>query len=412
MLQTSSFAHGQVVVKCRNYAIAVAIAGLVVGAGCDSPVVIAPADLTVECDGLGNQAELAAWLDSATFVEGCGGTELTNDFAALVADCGAAGAVTVTWTATDDCDNTATASATFTIADTLAPELEVPEPIAVTCGEAGAAEALTDWLDAATSSDLCGDSTITHSRSPAPGACTATITWTAADECGNMTSLSSTYTTNGDTTDPTMTLVGDDEITIECGAEFQDPGVDISDDCDVLIQPVLTGEVDVHTPGMYEVTYESIDACGNTGPTLSRTVTVVDTTPPEITMLATPQLWPPNHELHTLTLADLITVTDSCEGDLDPNKFGTILDIYSDEPENANGDGNTTGDIVIVDNHTFHVRAERQGGSNGRVYGIHFEVTDSSGNTAEGTAFLHVPHDQSGAEAVDDGPDAGYTVFP
>jgi hypothetical protein len=168
----------------------------------------------------------------------------------------------------------------------------------------------------------------------------------------------------------------------------------------------------LHTPGVYVLTYESIDACGNTGPTLMRTVTVVDTTPPVITPLPTPELWPPNHDLRTLTLADLVTVADSCEGSLDPNEVGTILDIYSDEPDDANGDGNTTGDIVIVDDHTFRVRAERQGGSNGRVYGIHFEVTDSSGNTAEGTAFVHVPHDQSGDVAVDDGPDAGQVVTP
>jgi hypothetical protein len=67
---------------------------------------------------------------------------------------------------------------------------------------------------------------------------------------------------------------------------------------------------------------------------------------------------------------------------------------------------------VIVDDHTFSVRSERQGGSNGRVYGIHFEVTDSEGNTAEATGFVHVPHDQSGTEVVDDGPDVGHVITP
>src|SRR5262245_46021142 len=71
-------------------------------AGCDSmgkilssmlglendPTVTAPADLSVECDGAGNQAELAAWLDSATFTDGCGGEVLTNNFTTLAPDCG------------------------------------------------------------------------------------------------------------------------------------------------------------------------------------------------------------------------------------------------------------------------------------------------------------------------------------
>ncbi len=378
----------------------------------NDPTVTAPANMSVECDGAGNQAELTAWLASASFTDDCSGAALTNDFTAFVPECGEAGSVTVTWTVTDDCNNSASASATFTIVDTTDPVPLAPAPISVTCGEQGSAAALTTWLASATATDACGSAMTTTQRSAAPGSCTATITFTATDECGNAASASSTYTTTGDTTDPTMTLIGAAELTVECGSEFEDPGVNIADNCDVLIQPVVTGAVDTHTPGVYVLTYAAIDACGNDGPTLTRTINVVDTTPPVITLLPPKELWPPNHNLVTLTLADLATVEDLCEGELDPNEVGTILDIYSDEPDNDNGDGNTSADIVIVGDHTFSVRAERQGGSNGRVYGIHFEVTDSAGNIAEGTAFVHVPHDQSGAEAVDDGAEAGHVVTP
>jgi surface protein with Ig-like domain len=377
----------------------------------NKPTVQPPADQIVECDGSGNQAALDAWLNSATFTEGCGGATLTSDFVALVPDCGAAGAVVVTWTATDDCENSGSAEATFTIEDTTDPTLDVPPPISVTCGEPDATTDLLAWLADASATDTCGDVTITTTRSAAPGNCTATITWTATDECGNSTSAASTYTTVGDTTDPTMALIGGD-VTIECGEPWEDPGTTIADDCDALIQPTITGDVDLHTPGIYVLTYMAIDACGNTGPTLMRTVTVEDTTPPEITIKPAIELWPPNHRLVTLTLADLATVEDACEGELDPNEVGTILDIYSDEPENDTGDGNTSGDIVIVNDHTFSVRAERRGGGDGRVYGIRFEVTDASGNTAEATGFVHVHHDQSGSEAVDDGAAAGYLVTP
>ncbi len=387
----------------------VAMAGCGTHENGTKPTVTPPANQSVECDGNGNQAALNAWLNSATFTEGCGGGTITNNFQALSDGCGATGAVTVTWTVTDLCGNSESASAIFSIVDTTDPALIVPQPITVTCGDAGTADALQAWAASATSTDACGNTTITSQRTAAPGSCTATMTWTATDECGNATSASSTYTTNGDTTPPTMTLNGSAAITVECGAAWVDAGVTINDNCDALIQPTITGDLNLHLSGVYVLTYAAIDACGNIGPSVIRTITVVDTTPPVVTP-GTRDLWPPNHDLHTFTLADVARASDACEGDLDLNVAGVIIDIYSDEPDNANGDGNTTGDIVIVDDHTFSVRAERQGGGNGRVYGIRFVVTDSSGNHTEATAFVQVPHDQSGSPAVDDGAASGHVV--
>lgn len=113
-------------------------------------------------------------------------------------------------------------------------------------------------------------------------------------------------------------------------------------------------------------------------------------------------------------MSDLITVEDACDASLDVDAMGSIESIYSDEPEDAkgNGDGNTKDDIVIVGPSSFKVRAEREGTGNGRVYGIIFVVTDAAGNETTTTAYVGVPHDQSGDPAVDDGPAAGYTVTP
>ena len=68
----------------------------------------AAADATVECDGAGNGAELTAWLDSnggASATDNCGDVTWSNDFTALSDDCGETGSATVTFTATDDCEN-------------------------------------------------------------------------------------------------------------------------------------------------------------------------------------------------------------------------------------------------------------------------------------------------------------------
>jgi hypothetical protein len=68
-------------------------------------------DLTVECDGAGNSADLTAWLTSnggASASDNCSGVTWSNNFAALSDDCGATGAATVTFTATDGCGNATT----------------------------------------------------------------------------------------------------------------------------------------------------------------------------------------------------------------------------------------------------------------------------------------------------------------
>jgi len=59
------------------------------------------------------------------------------------------------------------------------------------------------------------------------------------------------------------------------------------------------------------------------------------------------------------------------------------------------GGGDTSNDVVVVDNLIFQLRAERSGGGNGRVYTITYQVTDACGNSTVSTATVTVPHDKS-----------------
>ena len=68
------------------------------------------------------------------------------------------------------------------------------------------------------------------------------------------------------------------------------------------------------------------------------------------------------------------------------------------------------GSIVIKSATTFTVAASRNGNGNGRVYGVTLDVHDPSGNTTRVLWKITVPHDQTGASAVDDGPGGGFTV--
>jgi hypothetical protein len=164
--------------------------------------------------------------------------------------------------------------------------------------------------------------------------------------------------------------------------------------------------------GSTEVVLTVTDPSGESD-SCTATVTVSDVTAPTVTVGAATDLWPPNHKYADFDLSDCgVTITDSCAGDLDVNAVGVISSIYSDEVEEAsgNGDGKTYDDIVIDSDTEFALRAERAGGSNGRVYGITFDVDDGAGNVTEATCTVGVPHSQNGTAAIDDGPGAGYTV--
>jgi len=140
--------------------------------------------------------------------------------------------------------------------------------------------------------------------------------------------------------------------------------------------------------GTHIVTLNATDMAGNTGSD-NVTVTVVDTTPPEINASATPStLWPPNHKYVEVKVA--VTAYDIC----DPSPTLKFVSITSNEPDNNIGDGNTVNDIVIINDFTFSLRAERSGPGCGRTYTITYEATDSSGNSAIAIVTVEVPHNK------------------
>lgn len=144
--------------------------------------------------------------------------------------------------------------------------------------------------------------------------------------------------------------------------------------------------------------------------------TTGDATPPTVEIGGMIELWPPNHKYRLFNLSDcVLSVGDDTDGSLNIDDVGNILSISSDEPEEVygNGDGKTENDMLILSHSSFMVRAERQGNGNGRVYAVTFDVADGAGNISVATVYLGVPHDKSGkSPIVDDGPEAGYTIYP
>jgi hypothetical protein len=106
--------------------------------------------------------------------------------------------------------------------------------------------------------------------------------------------------------------------------------------------------------------------------------------PPSLNVTVSPDsLWPPNHKYVTVEAAfsqtsDVASVT--------------LVSITSNEPDNGQGDGDKPNDIVIVDNDTFNLRAERSGGGSGRIYTITYQAVNSCGQTVIATTTVTVPH--------------------
>jgi hypothetical protein len=115
----------------------------------------------------------------------------------------------------------------------------------------------------------------------------------------------------------------------------------------------------------------------------------LDNTPPDVTVSVDPsELWPVNHKY--VTVHATVTVSDN----IDPNPSVGLVGLTSDEPDDALGDGHTINDMVILDEYTFDLRAERSGTGDGRLYTIMYRGSDACGNTALGYAYVSVPHDQ------------------
>ena len=91
----------------------------------------------------------------------------------------------------------------------------------------------------------------------------------------------------GDTGRPIISLKGDPEITIEAGDVYNDQGAAATDvgDGDLSEAIKVSGEVDSNKPGSYELKYDVKDSSGNEAVTITRTVVVVDTTSPVITLV-------------------------------------------------------------------------------------------------------------------------------
>jgi hypothetical protein len=188
--------------------------------------------------------------------------------------------ITRTFRATDYCGNSADASVTINVADTIAPALGGQGADAIV--ECPAAPAFT----APSASDNCDASpAVASSDVTTPGACagsySVTRTWTATDSVGNQSGSVSQTITVQDTTAPTLNGVPAD-VSVSCDSVPAAAAVTASDACAGSVAVSLAESSAAGAcPGNYTVTrtWSASDACGNAA-SASQVISVSDTTAP------------------------------------------------------------------------------------------------------------------------------------
>ncbi len=229
-------------------------------------------------------------------------------------DCPQEYSVTRTWTATDACGNTSTATQTINVID-------ITPPVISGVGPDGTIECPDEpQFSSPSATDACDDDpSLTFEDERTDGDCpqeySVTRTWTATDACGNTSTATQTINVI-DITPPVISGVGPDG-TIECPDEPQFSSPSATDACDD--DPSLTFEderTDGDCPQEYSVTrtWTATDACGNTS-TATQTINVIDITPPVIECPESVDLGCEPDIIPDASPSEA-TATDDCDDDL------------------------------------------------------------------------------------------------
>jgi hypothetical protein len=111
-------------------------------------------------------------------------------------------------------------------------------------------------------------------------------------------------------------------------------------------------------------------------------------------------LWPANHKFAEVRIEGVV---DAAGHPVSPVIFGISSDEATASERGAGGRRHAP-DAYGVGSDTAHLRAERSGGGDGRVYTVHFYADDGA-ERCKGSVEVRVPHDKRSKDcpAVDSG---------
>ena len=287
------------------------------------PIFFAPLDVTIQCDDDINDLDLTG--PTPEVIEDCDSTSVTFSYTDIIEndyDCIGQTHINRIWTAIDDCGNIAVDTQFIMMLDTVAPQLtgvedipfvacdSIPDPPIVTAIDNCDPNPTIDFVEIIIDAECSNSFVIVR-------------TWTAFDDCGNVTTISQELNVQ-DNTNPVI-LSFPQDITISCDtipAPFE-PVVD--DNCDTEIE--ITYSEQIETGGcdgsqIIERTWVWTDDCGN-DVAISQFVTVEDIEAPTFTVPFDVTVECPEDINDLLLTGDVIDEADNCT-----NVIGEA--VYSD----------------------------------------------------------------------------------
>jgi hypothetical protein len=268
-----------------------------------------------------------------------------------------AGTYIIRYDVTDAAGNNATqVIRTVTVADTTAPSISLTGTSTINHEQGTAFTDLgataTDSVDGTVSVTVGGDTVDPNIAG------TYVITYDATDIAGNNAAQLTRTVVVADTTAPAITLNGASTVNVEQGSSYSELGASASDIVDGAVAVTIGGDtVNPAASGTYIVTYDAIDAAGNTAQD-TRTVIVADTTPPTLTLLGAATV---NLEQQVDTYSDAgATASDNIDGDIsinisvsgdivDPNTAGTYIIQYDVSDAAGNSAAPITRTVIVAD---------------------------------------------------------------
>lgn len=352
-----------------------------------APSAVCPAPTTIECSAKGGvpatDPRVAAFLGSGSAGDTCGAAAITAVAPPfLPAGCSPGRATPIDFTATDACSLTDTCRSALTVVDAMPPTIVCPAPITVDCGGLGGVPAtdpvIAAFLAGGTGTDVCSDLAVeAFAPSFFPGGCgpgaTTSVTFLARDACGLTATCVSTVTVR-DVAAPAITCPA--PITLECqsrlGVLATDPAVALfltgataTDSCGsaTITTTAPAAFPSACGPGLTTpVIFTASDGCGNVVDCVS-TVTVVDTTPPD------------------LSVPDALILECTGPGGVDPGEPTVLAWLDSAAASDVCGDAAVTHDAPLL----FPA-----GCALGTRTPVKFDARDSCGHASEETSSVVV----------------------
>ena len=269
------------------------------------------------------------------------------------------GVYTVIYQAQDQAGNFAVQrQRTVTVVDTVKPVIALVGPSSVVMERLGtyvdAGATAFDYSPSGEQKTNLTSSIVVTNPVDATQTGTYTVTYAVQDASGNAADTVQRTVEVRDTTPPVITLLGQAAMSIERLSTFADPGATALDgDVDYTSSIVASNNIDSSQVGEYHVHYDVLDAEANAAVRKTRTVSVVDTTKPRITL----------NGPGTVTVQRLATYADQ----------GAVAFDYS--PLGVQDDNADLTSAIAVTN---PVDVSASG-----TYTVRYNVSDASGNAAD-----------------------------